>query len=131
MKHILEFFHDVIPIVFVVGIIAVAFIFYNHTKNLASTGVEKVYTFDEQLQHADVLVYDQMTVSGADVIRFVKDFYKTSGTTDAFDISVSNVNAGSKLLTNDVTTVVSSAAKYVCTVKCDGGTVTNVTFLKK
>ena len=131
MKHILEFFHDIIPIVFVVGIIAVAFIFYNHTKNLAAAGVEKAYTFDEQLQYADVLVYDQMTVSGADVIKFVKDFYKASGTTGAFDIIVSNVNAGSKLATSDVTTTVSSAAKYVCTVKSDGGTVTNVTFLKK
>lgn len=131
MKHILEFFHDIIPIVFVVGIIAVAFIFYNHTKNLASAGVEKAYTFDAQLQNADVLVYDQMTVSGADVIKFVKDFYKASGTTGAFDIIVSNVNAGSKLTTNDVTTTVSNAARYVCTVKSDGGTVTNVTFSKK
>ncbi len=131
MKHILEFFHDIIPIVFVVGIIAVAFIFYNHTKNLAAAGVEKAYTFDEQLKYADVLVYDQMTVSGADVIKFVKDFYKASGTTGAFDIIVSNVNAGSKLATGDVTATVSSAAKYVCTVKSDGGTVTNVTFLKK
>ncbi len=131
MKHILEFFHDIIPIVFVVGIIAVAFIFYNHTKNLASAGVEKSYTFDAQLQNADVLVYDQMTVSGADVIKFVKDFYKASGTTGAFDISVSNVNAGSKLVSNDVTTTVSSGAKYICTVKSDSGTVTNVTFLKK
>ncbi|MFA9463298.1 MAG: hypothetical protein ACERKN_03290 [Velocimicrobium sp.] len=131
MKHILEFFHDIIPIVFVVGIIAVAFIFYNHTKNLATAGVEKAYTFDAQLQNADILVYDQMTVSGADVVSFVRDFYKSSSTSGTFDIIISNVNAGSKITSSDVSAIVSNAAKYTCSVKSDSGRVSCVTFLKK
>lgn len=128
MKHILEFFHDIIPIVFVVGIIAIAFVLYNHTKNLAAAGVEKAYTFDAQLQNADVLVYDQMTVSGTDVIRFVKDYYKESG---SFDICISNINGGGKVSGSDVSSSVAGAARYDCMVKTNTGTVTSVTFQKK
>lgn len=131
MKHILEFFHDIIPIVFVVGIVALAFIFFNHTKNLAAAGIEKSYTFDAQLENSDVLVYDQMTVSGADVVRFVKDFYKVSGTVGAFRISISNVNSGTAIATNDVSTQVSNSARYTCNVVSDNGSLTSVTFTKK
>lgn len=127
MKHILEFFHDIVPVIFVVGIIAVAFVFYNHTRNLAAAAVEKSYTFDEQLNNADILVLDQMTVSGADVKKFVKDFYKVS----SFDISISHINGGTRLTTNDVSLLVSSAATYLCTVKSHKGTVTSVAFSKQ
>lgn len=131
MKHILEFFHDVIPIVFVVGIVALVFVFFNHTKNLAAAGMEKAYTFDEELENADVLVYDQMTVSGADVIAFVRTYYKDSNSKGAFSIKVSNINSGAALTTKDISAQVNNNTRYKCQVSRDGGTVQSVTFQKQ
>lgn len=131
MKHILEFFHEVIPIVFVVGMIAVAFIFYNHIRNLANAGLEKTSTFDEQLENADVLVYDGMKVSGADVVRFAFDFYQAAGTLNAFEIMVSDYNGGKAITNADISTGIRAGASYRCVVKRENGTVKSATFTKQ
>ncbi len=131
MRHILQFFHDIIPIVFVVGIIGVAFIFYNHTKNQAATGLAKTYTYDAELENSDITVYDGMTVSGSDVIQFAKHFYKSSSTSEYFPITVSNINAGAALTSSDISSGISSKSIYTCSVTSSSGVVTAVVFTKK
>lgn len=130
MKHILEFFHDVIPIVFVVGIVAVAFVFYNQTRSLAAAGVEKTQAFESQLKTADVLVYDGMTVSGMEVKEFVKSFYKPAGQDGTFAITISSVN-GDKAITNPEIPGVGNRESFLCTVKRKESIIQSVAFTKK
>ncbi|MEG1457871.1 MAG: hypothetical protein RSB37_00980 [Acetivibrio sp.] len=129
MKHILEFFHDVIPIVFVVGMLAIAFVFYNHTKNLAAAGIEKTYSFDEQLENADIYAYDGMTVSGRDVIFFAQEFFKSPGTKGSFAIVINS--QGSGITTSDVSSQVERNASYICDIKEEKGVLKSATFTKK
>lgn len=130
MRHLLEFFKDIIPIVFVVGIVAVGFLFYSHVKSVASSGMEKIYSMDLEIENSDILVYDGMTVSGSEIVTFVKKNFKTAGTQGAFAISVSDINAGSTLTSKNLTGIVNSAL-YTCAVTTENGSVKTVTFTKK
>lgn len=120
-------------------IISILFMQFKSASNLGNAVTDQISDTTEDIKNNDILQYDGMTVSGADVVNFYKKHLGdyTSGQTGPFTIviggtSYSNGASVSLLRDSSSGAYVKPTAKYKCSVTRNAnGMITKVTFTKQ
>ena len=122
-----------------VVVISILFVQFQQANQMSGIVGENMTDMTDDIKNSDIMQYDGLEVTGADVVNFYKKHLGdyTSGETGPFAVviggtSYQNGASVSSLRDSSSSAYVKPTARYKCTVtKNANGVITKVTFTKK